>query len=70
MSDTEWVDRTFPGEGAEIPTDDERDRANAIIATWSTQWGERWTAIPSMDPSGRPTNRAFIRSKLRRWWMK
>jgi hypothetical protein len=81
MSDTEWVEKEFPGDGLRLPTDDERDRADAIIAQFSAQWGEDHPPIPRTHPdetdegygntlAGYPTNRAYMRSRLRRWWTK
>lgn len=65
--ENDWVTDMFPGDGLEIPTDDERDRADALIAEWSTRWAEASRTIPR-SLHGRPSNRAFLRSRLRLWW--
>lgn len=78
MPDDEF-DEMFPGPGLEIPSDEERDRADALIAEWADRWNEGKFAIPRTHPdvsdegygnylAGTPTNRAFLRSRLRRWW--
>lgn len=63
-----WTLDMFPGDGLEIPTDAERDRADAIIAKWAGRWGEGVVTIDRRHPDGAVTNRAFIRSRLWRWW--
>ena len=79
MSD--WVSEMFPGDGFVIPDDAERDRADGVIAEWSVRWGEQPFTIDRVHPqvsdegfanamAGEPTNRAYMRSKLRRWWAK
>lgn len=79
MSDTDWVAWLFPGDGLQLPTDQERDEADAAIAEWSARWGEHGVPVPRTYPdvtgegfanylAGTPTNRAYLRSRLRRWW--
>jgi hypothetical protein len=81
MSAPDWVLKAFPGEGMEYPTDEERDRADGLIAKFNEQWGEEHPPVPRTHPElsdegfanylcGYPTNRAYLRSKLRRWWAK
>jgi hypothetical protein len=79
MSDTGWVYIQFPGNGNEIPNDAERDRADEIIAMWSGRWHEDAITIARVYPAsddensalaGQPTNRAYLRSRLRRWWVR
>lgn len=79
MSDTSWVYVEFPGDAEEIPSDAERDRADALIATWSGRWRETPFTIDRVHPpnddwdsalAGQPTNRAYLRSRLRRWWLR
>jgi hypothetical protein len=85
MSTNDWVADRFPGDGAELPTDAERDQADAVIREWSLRWREepvpiartlpvkvsRWTdGQPGEVTRLMPTNRAFMRSRLRRWWAK
>lgn len=81
MSDDDWVATTFPGEGLEYPTDVERDYADNLLKEWCEKWGEPVVTIPRTHPTeseegmanylaGMPTNRAYLRSKLRRWWRK
>lgn len=80
---TKWTTAMFPGEGSGIPTDNERDRADALIAEWSARWNEEPITIRRTHPqnrdvdghyastlAGQPTNRAYLRSQLRRWWNK
>lgn len=68
MSD-DWTQDMFPGDGLEIPSDDERDRADALIAEWAQRWQEapRTVARRHSDTNA-PTNRAFLRAQLKRWW--
>lgn len=77
----DWVDKAFPGDGLELPTDEERDRADKMITWFNEQWGENHPLVPRQHPelsddgfanllAGMPTNRAYLRSKLRRWWAK
>lgn len=77
MSD--WVDEMFSGPGLELPTDEERGRADALVAEWAERWGEEARTVPRRHPdvtaegfanylAGAPTNRAFLRAQLRRWW--
>lgn len=78
---TEWVDEEFPGEGLELPTDAERQRADVIVAERNQRWSEIHPPIARVHPdtseegaanylAGTPTNRAYIRAQLRRWWRK
>lgn len=75
----DWVSTMIPGDPLEIPSDAERHLANSTIAFWSEKWGETPFFIPAVYPdttgegfantlAGTPTNRAFIRAQLRRWW--
>jgi hypothetical protein len=77
----DWVSRMFPGDGAGCPTDEERQHADDLIATWNQKWGEKHPSVPRIHPessddscanylAGKPTNRAYLRSQLRRWWAK
>jgi hypothetical protein len=71
----DWADEMFPGEGAAIPDVAERDRADALIAEWNERWRENHPPIARKHPptgkmDGALTNRAFLRSQLRRWWAK
>lgn len=66
MMDDEF-NTMFPGDGLQVPSDDERDRADAVIAEWSARWDEKPFTI-ARHIQGCPTNRAYLRSKLRRWW--
>lgn len=75
MSD--WVNEMFPGDGLALPSDEERDRADAIIAEWAARWQEEPVQIARRHRrnaagycAGRPTNRAYLRAQLRRWWAK
>lgn len=81
MSDSTGITELFPGDLFEVPSDEERDRADALIAEWAERWKEEPITIPRVHPdvtdegfanhlAGRPTNRAYMRSKLRRWWKK
>lgn len=69
----------FPGDGLKIPTDEERDKADKFIAGWCSIMSEQPFKIARTHPdvseegfannlAGEPTNRAFMRSQLRRWW--
>jgi len=68
--DTTWVEQMFPGDGLELPSDEERDHADRIITEWSLRWNEDVFTIDRRRGThpGMPTNRAFLRSRLRRWW--
>ncbi|QDH91696.1 hypothetical protein SEA_PHRAPPUCCINO_18 [Mycobacterium phage Phrappuccino] len=56
------VERMFPGDGREIPTDAERDRADELAGFAIPR--QRLGAMPYFaDPA---TNRAFLRSQVRR----
>lgn len=79
MSD--WITDMFPGDGMLHPTGAERDRADALLAEWAKRWGEPVQTIPRTHPEvsdegfanylcGYPTNRAYLRSRIRRWWAK
>lgn len=79
MSDEDWVSKAFPGDPLEHPTDAERDRADGVIAWWSERWKEEPHVIDRTHPvttdegyantlCGLPTNRAYMRARLRRWW--
>lgn len=78
---TEWVEEEFPGEGLELPTDAERQRADDLVAEWNQRWNENHPPIARVHPdtseeglasylAGTPTNRAYMRAQLRRWWRK
>lgn len=75
MSD-DWTVDMFPGAGEEIPSDEERDKADKLIADWAKVWREEVVTIDRVHPAvaggspweGKPTNRAFLRSRVRRWW--
>jgi hypothetical protein len=70
----------FPGPPLEIPTDAERERADKLLAEWAARWGECYTSIARVHPpairvglfasglEGLPTNRAFMRAQLRRFF--
>jgi hypothetical protein len=65
----------FPGPGLDLPSDEERQRADDLVAQWNVRWGENHPPIPrtrTVTDNGHtydvPTNRAYLRSKLRRWW--
>jgi hypothetical protein len=75
----DWASRMFPGDGTGCPTDAERQRADDLIAYWNQVWQENHLPIPRIHPeasdegyasylAGMPTNRAYLRSQLRRWW--
>lgn len=75
----DWVSGMFPGPGLELPDDAERDRADELIAEWSQRWGEAPCVVARVHPdvtgegfanylAGSPTNRAYLRAQLRRWW--
>ena len=81
----DWIEELFPGEGTQLPADDERDRADALLREWAERWGEhprtvartrpvsvgRWVdGKPGAETYQVPTNRAFLRSQIRRWWAK
>lgn len=79
--DDSGVADLFPGDGFEYPSDDERDRADQLLAEWAQRWGEPVITVPRVHPdvsdegfanylAGQPTNRAYMRSKLRRWFAK
>lgn len=80
MSERDWVETMFPGDPLGFPNDTERGMADSTIAFWSEKWDEtpftirRRHTIDVTDPAydntlaGTPTNRAYIRSRLRRWW--
>lgn len=81
MSDDTGISDLFPGPGLELPTDEERDRADALLAEWAYRWNEPVTTVPRAHPdtsdegyanylAGIPTNRAYLRSRLRRWFRK
>jgi len=81
INSTEWADKEFPGEGLELPTDAERQRADDIVAEWNQRWSEHHPPIARVHPdigeeglanyvAGTPTNRAYLRAQLRRWWRK
>jgi hypothetical protein len=74
--DTEWVNQAFPGDPLELPSDEERDRADDMVAEWNRRWGESHPPVPRIHPdvtaegfanylAGTPTNRAYLRSQLR-----
>lgn len=65
----DWIYDTFPGDGLEIPTDAQRDQADTIIADQAKRWNEQARTIARVsEVTGRPTNIAYLRSQLRRWW--
>jgi hypothetical protein len=79
MSDD--VTEAFPGDALAFPSDAERDRADEMIAKYSKQWRESHPPVPRVHPdttdegfantlAGTPTNRAYLRAYLRRWWRK
>lgn len=74
-----WVMDLFPGDAFDIPSDEERDRADNVLREWAIRWNEEPETIPRTHPEttdegyanalcGEPTNRAYLRSRLRRWW--
>ncbi len=76
---TDTMNQMFPGDGLELPNKQERDRADALIAEWAARWGEEAVTIARVHPdvtiegyanylAGTPTNRAYLRSQLRRWF--
>lgn len=81
MNDDDWVFDMFPGDGLQLPSDKERDRADEILATWDGRWHESHPPVPRTHPqktdegfanplAGVPTNRSYMRAYLRRWWRK
>jgi hypothetical protein len=76
MSDSDWIAEMFPGDGRQLPTNVDRDRADVLVVEWSVRWGEAPRTIARVHPedtaylAGTPTNRAFVRVQLRRWWRK
>lgn len=71
----DWADSMFPGEGLEIPDADERDRADGVILETETRWGTPEKAfkidrVQKFEKADQPTNRAYMRARLRRWWAK
>ena len=77
MTATDWVTEMFPGNGFELPSDTERDLADNLVAQWNERWNENHPPIPRTYPdvtdegyanfyAGNPTNRAYLRSQLRR----
>ena len=75
MADADWVANAFPGDGLQVPTDVERDYADGMLAEWCTRWGEPVRTVARVHPetaerglAGTPTNRAYLRSQIRRWW--
>lgn len=78
--DPTGISTLFPGDPLEIPDDAERDRADALLSEWASRWGEVYTSIARVHPpairtglfssglQGLPTNRAFVRAQLRRWF--
>lgn len=78
---TDWVSEMFPGDGLQHPTDEERDRADEVLVDWNGRWHESHPPVPRTHPdvtaegfanylAGTPTNRAYVRAYLRRWWRK
>lgn len=63
----ESINQMFPGDGLELPTDDERDHADLLIDMWAKQWGEKSITI-ARRIDGYPTNRAYLRARLKRWF--
>lgn len=64
---SDWVGEMFPGHGFDIVDADELIRANEIILLHSVRWGEEpFTIEPEHD--GIKTNRAWLRTRLHRWW--
>lgn len=79
--DTGSITDLFPGPALELPTDKERDQADALLAEWAQRWNEPATTVHRTHPdvtdegyanylAGLPTNRAYLRSQLRRWFRK
>lgn len=79
MTNTDWAHDMFPGDPFTIPSNDVRDAADAVIRRFSEQWGEEPITIARVHPdvtsegfanplAGEPTNLAYVRSRLRRWW--
>lgn len=79
MTATDWAYDMFPGDPFVIPSNDVRDAADAVICHFSEQWGEPVRTIARVHPdvtsegfanpiAGEPTNLAYVRSRLRRWW--
>jgi len=69
----DWVSLMFPGNGFAIPDTAERDRADELIAEWSLRLGEKAIKINRVvcfADANYPTNRAYMRAKLRGWWAK
>lgn len=70
----ESIEKLFPGDGLEIPSDDERNEADALIRSFALLWNEPVIAIPRIwvayGDHYIPTNRAFVRSRLKRWFAK
>lgn len=81
MSAPDWVSESFPGDGLQLPSDEERDRADRMIDEFNERWNEKHPHPERRHPdvtdegfgnylAGTPTNRAYMRSRLRRWWAK
>lgn len=80
MCDRCLVGVLFPGDPLEIPTDAERDRADALLSEWAARQGECFNRVARVHPpaignglfshelEGYPTNRAFMRAQLRRFF--
>jgi hypothetical protein len=57
----DWVERMFPGAGLNFPSEEERVRADEVAGY----------EIPRRRVVGdgtTPTNRAYVRAALHRWW--
>ncbi|WP_131721542.1 hypothetical protein [Mycolicibacter heraklionensis] len=63
MSD--WVDELLPGEGTAIPSDAERLKADELIGGEIPRRRDDYLRGSSYSV---PTNRAFLRAQIRRWW--
>ncbi len=64
MSDQ--VEQLFPGCGHEIPSDEERDRADALVGFEIPRIHPQY----GVGPVCKITNRAFMRSRIKRWCAK
>ena len=60
----DWVSEMFPGDGLEKPSDAERAKADQLVGSAiARQHFGRMCAFADSR-----TNRAFMRSRVRRWW--
>lgn len=70
VNTSEAIEILFPGEGLAFPSDNERDEADALLLRWATQWSEPVVTVARVHSDGTATNRAYLRSVLKRWFAK